>query len=93
MRWIGLKAEDFVSLRYADETSMRLTARDRASAASMLASEEWRDGVGNVLPGLKEAVAELRRMLMLNRKAEIQILDERDGGLGEWLKRRLSQRS
>lgn len=55
----------------------------------MLASKEWRDESGIVLPGLQEATLELQRMLMLNRKAEIQILDEREGGLEQWLTRRL----
>lgn len=86
LKWIGLKA---AQVQNTDQPSMFLTMRDRGAALSMLVSEEWRDGSDGVLPGLDEAVTELRRMLMLNRKAEIQILDERDGGLEEWLTRKL----
>jgi len=79
MRWIGLKAEDAVSFGHVDEPTLQLTTRDRVMAASMLASEEWRDASGAILPDLQDGIAELQRMLMLNRKAEIQILDERKG--------------
>ncbi len=58
-------------------------------AISMLASAEWRDQSGVILPGMDETLIELRWMLMLNRKAEIQILDERQGCLEEWLTEKL----
>jgi meiotic recombination protein SPO11 len=59
---------------------MKLTARDRTKAACMLEwdlcaeggpEEDWRH--------------ELQAMLMLNTKAEMQILDELPGGLVSWL--------
>ncbi|KIX09707.1 uncharacterized protein Z518_00788 [Rhinocladiella mackenziei CBS 650.93] len=93
LKWLGLKVEDVVSFGHPDEPSMLLTTRDRITAISMLASEEWRDGSGAVLPDLRETMAELQRMLMLNRKAEIQILDERKGGLQDWLVRKLGDGS
>jgi hypothetical protein len=68
---------------------MQLTKRDRMTALSMLASPEWEDESNNILPGLVEAIVELRRMLMLNRKAEIQSLDERHGSLEDWLTKKL----
>jgi meiotic recombination protein SPO11 len=90
MRWIGLKANDVISQEnLAHDSYIPLTMRDRAVAVSMLASEEWRDQSGVVLPGMGETLVELRRMLMLNRKAEIQILDDREGGLDGWLTKRL----
>jgi meiotic recombination protein SPO11 len=59
---------------------MRLTARDRSKAQRML---EWdicaEDGPETVWR------TELQRMLMLNVKAEMQILDELPGGLLLWL--------
>jgi meiotic recombination protein SPO11 len=59
---------------------MRLTARDRRKAQRML---EWdvcaEDGLE---PTWR---TELQRMLMLNVKAEMQILDELPGGLVQWL--------
>jgi len=90
MRWIGLKANDVISQEnLAHDSYIPLTMRDRAVAVSMLASEEWRDQSGVVLPGMGETLVELRRMLMLNRKAEIQILDDREGGLDGWLTKSL----
>ena len=89
IRWIGLEAEDVVSSEDSDNHSLHLTNRDRIAAVSMLASQEWQDDSGEMLPGLQEPVAELRRMLMLNRKAEIQSLDETQGGLGDWLTEKL----
>jgi len=89
MKWIGLKAEDVVELGSTDESSIRLTARDRVTALSMLTSNEWRDESGTVLPGLQECIVELQRMLILNRKTEIQALCEREGGLENWLTQRL----
>lgn len=63
---------------------MRLTARDRKKAHRML---EWdmcaEDGPE---PVWRE---ELQRMLMLNIKAEMQILDELPGGLVAWLSSKL----
>ena len=59
---------------------MKLTARDRTRAARML---EWNlcteDGPEQ---GWRQ---ELQKMLMLNIKAEMQILDELPGGLVSWL--------
>ena len=89
IKWVGAKTEDIVSLEDASDPSMQLTKRDRVAAMSMLASQEWRDDSGEMLPGLQEAVAELRRMLMLNRKAEIQSLDENRGGVADWLTEKL----
>lgn len=89
MRWFGLKAEDVVLSQQADDVSMALSQRDRMTAISMLASAEWQDEWGDVLPGLSEPATELRRMLMLNRKAEIQSLDETRGGLEDWVKAKL----
>ena len=40
----------------------------------------------------EESIAELQRMLQLNVKAEMQILDERSrGGLVDWLDARIGQ--
>jgi meiotic recombination protein SPO11 len=63
---------------------MRLTTRDRKKAQQML---EWdicaQEGAE---AGWR---SELQRMLMLNTKAEMQILDEHAGGLVSWLKKEL----
>lgn len=63
---------------------MKLTPRDRQKARKML---EW-----EVLAetGLEpEWRRELQTMMMLNVKAEMQIFEERKGGLGLWLRREL----
>ncbi|KIX94171.1 uncharacterized protein Z520_10197 [Fonsecaea multimorphosa CBS 102226] len=91
MRWVGLKAEDVVSNNDIGSPVLQLSKRDRVTAIGLLASQEWRDQAGTVLPGLQEAVTEIQRMLMLNRKAEIQSLDEGQGGLEDWLTGRLIQ--
>ena len=91
IKWIGLKAGDIVSLGYVNETSLRMTARDRAMALSMLGSDEWRDKSGQILPGLDECTLELQRLLMLSRKAEIQILGEVEGGIYAWLTKKLER--
>ncbi|EXJ91992.1 hypothetical protein A1O3_00542 [Capronia epimyces CBS 606.96] len=89
MRWIGVKAEDITTLGHAHGELLPLSMRDRAIAASMLASEEWRNDTGEMLPGLQEGIADLQRMLMLGRKAEIQILGYGDDGIEPWLVKKL----
>ena len=93
MRWIGLKSADLVLASDAPNLSLHLSARDRSVALSMLSSDEWRDEAGDILPGLKECYVELQRMLLLNKKAEIQILEELAGGAEKWLTERLSVRA
>lgn len=65
---------------------MRLTVRDRTKAIQML---KWdlcaEDGLEQ---GWRR---ELQTMLMLNFKAELQILDELPGGLVPWLSNELDQ--
>lgn len=90
MIWIGLKSEDLMTMADGENSWLSMSIRDRSAAISMLNSGEWKDEVGNLLPGLRDCHAELQRMLWLNRKAEIQILDEMEGGLYGWLTRTLS---
>lgn len=61
---------------------LRMTARDRRRAVSML---KW-----SQLEEDEEVRRELQVMLMLGIKAEMQILDERPGGLAGWLRGRLA---
>jgi meiotic recombination protein SPO11 len=97
LRWIGVKSHHLktpVSTNngYAErdvrqtQGLMKLTRRDRCKARRMLEWEvfaedgieiEWRN--------------ELQIMLMLNVKAEMQIFEERDGGLALWLKGELGR--
>jgi meiotic recombination protein SPO11 len=91
IRWLGVKSHHMsrtpVSESDTDTSTMshlqglmKLTARDRTKAARML---EWNlcaeDGPE------QEWRQELQTMLMLNIKAEMQILDELPGGLVSWV--------
>jgi len=86
VHWLGLKSSDLDNQREMDNDSglLRLTGRDRRIATKMLqraifAEEveiEWR--------------RELQVMLMLNMKAEIQLLSERLEGIEGWLEKKIS---
>jgi meiotic recombination protein SPO11 len=97
IRWLGVKSHHMsrtpVDEEHTDTSAMpqlqglmRLTARDRTKAARML---EWNlIGVDGPEQGWRQ---ELQMMLMLNIKAEMQILDELAGGLVSWLSYELGQ--
>lgn len=87
LHWLGLTSEEVCSAdddRHNQEL-LPLTARDRRKASKML---EWQnlqeDGIE---AGWRR---ELQVMLTLNYKAEIQRMDEKEGGVQEWLKEKLS---
>ncbi|USP72959.1 meiosis-specific topoisomerase spo11 [Curvularia clavata] len=82
IRWLGVKSQDLIQSTEGGEVSeinvvpqlqgpMRLTVRDRKKAAQML---EW-DLCGEYGPE-QSWRQELQRMLMLNIKAEMQVMDE-----------------
>ncbi|TVY13582.1 Meiotic recombination protein rec12 [Lachnellula arida] len=87
VEWLGVRSCDFLGVAAAEGEGvqearevglLRLTRRDRRIAAKMLERGDGRvDGEG----GWKR---ELRVMLMLNVKAEIQVLGNAEA-LGEWL--------
>jgi meiotic recombination protein SPO11 len=82
IRWLGVRSCDFLNTETEIQGLLNLTARDRRVAVKMLAKcvdEEERD---------VEWKREFRVMLMLNVKAEIQILGNGDM-LGEWLDKKL----
>jgi meiotic recombination protein SPO11 len=97
IRWLGVKGHD-VSRTPVGECDtgtgtmpelqglMRLTPRDRLKALRML---EWdlcvEDGPE------RSWRSELQAMLMLNIKAQMQILDELPGGLIPWLSAKLAK--
>jgi meiotic recombination protein SPO11 len=82
IRWLGVRSCDFLDTEKGIQGLLSLTARDRKIAVKMLgrtvgeedSDEEWK--------------RELQVMLMLNVKAEIQILGNRDV-LGEWLDKKV----
>ena len=59
---------------------MALTGRDRKMAVRMLGGDVFAEG------GEAEWRRELQVMVMLDAKAEIQLLDRRPGGLEGWLR-------
>jgi meiotic recombination protein SPO11 len=82
IRWLGVRSCDFLNTETEIQALLNLTARDRRIAVTMLAKcmgEEERD---------EEWKRELQVMLMLNVKAEIQILGNGEK-LGEWLDKKL----
>jgi meiotic recombination protein SPO11 len=63
---------------------LKLSARDRRIATKMLAREGWEENGKEW-----EWRVEMQRMLMLGTKAEIQILNQGEDGLEDWLDTRL----
>lgn len=83
---LGVSTSDIVARADPDDAFIPLSARDRKKAISMLTNSpvwasdgpepEWR--------------AELQQMLMLNLKAETEILYQREGGLEGWIDRKMA---
>lgn len=95
LQWLGVRSWDVVSLvkpltggGNVDPCEihglMSLTNRDRRLAINMLERGSYeQDGQD------PEWMRELQVMLMLNMKAEIQVLEQREGGITQWLKEAL----
>lgn len=87
LQWLGLRVSDIVAIpdEFGDKALCPLTKHDRNKILSMLQnSPVWAsDG-----PEPQWRV-ELQRMLMLNFKAEIEVLYEHIGGLEGWIDRRM----
>ncbi|KAE9364749.1 DNA topoisomerase IV, alpha subunit [Stipitochalara longipes BDJ] len=81
MRWLGVRSCDFLETEKDIQDLLNLTARDRRIAEKMLGKcvSEERD---------EEWKRELQVMLVLNVKAEIQILGNGEM-LGKWLDKKL----
>jgi meiotic recombination protein SPO11 len=79
IQWLDLRSEHVLSgeATHADQGLLTLTARDRTKARSMLG---WQ-----VLEGDEDLRRELRVMLMLNVKAELQLLDATSAGMSNLL--------
>ncbi|KGO43306.1 Winged helix-turn-helix transcription repressor DNA-binding [Penicillium expansum] len=87
LQWLGLRVTDIIAVPevLGDTALLSLTTRDRRKIMAMLRNSpvwasdgpepEWR--------------AELQRMLVLNLKAEIEILYGCQGGLEGWINRRM----
>ena len=87
IQWLGVQSQDVLAENEHDEYSglLRLSARDRKKAADMLEkSEVLREGDIE-----KVWRRELQVMLMLNVKAEMEILADRQGGVKGWVEEKL----
>ncbi|KAE8416354.1 meiotic recombination protein spo11 [Aspergillus pseudocaelatus] len=86
--WLGLRTSDVVSGAPSNDDGalIRLTVRDRKKIMSMLSNNPVWAAEGPEL----EWRAELQQMLMLNLKAEIEILYDRDEGLEEWIDQKMA---
>lgn len=83
IQWIGVKSSQIGQEDDLHQTQglLKLSARDRRKATSMLERKQFaEDGTE------PEWRRELQFMLMLNIKAEIQLLEARSDGLVGWLK-------
>ncbi|OWP04320.1 hypothetical protein B2J93_9388 [Marssonina coronariae] len=83
VRWLGVQSHDFVEQDEGVQGLLKMSARDRRIARKML------ERASGEHAGVEEEwMRELQVMLMLNVKAEIQILGNGEK-LGEWLDSRL----
>lgn len=64
-----------------------MTARDRSKACALLGKK-----ISEEMAEEREWRRELQVMLMLNVKAEMQILSDAEGGLERWLERSITMR-
>jgi hypothetical protein len=81
MKWLGIKSSDLVGISTNESNQLiTLSERDRRLAISML----HRFIVHHELKDF-DMKKELQCMLVLNCKAEIQLVESLEGGLSEWL--------
>ncbi|KAI9892467.1 MAG: hypothetical protein M1814_001424 [Vezdaea aestivalis] len=83
--WLGLHSADLAEPSLSRPVTMSLTAGDRTKALSLL-SKEYMGEHGKE----KGWRLEVQRMLMLNRKAEIQMMNESDSSIFcEWIESKM----
>lgn len=87
VQWLGVRSCDILQRGIDKIGSLKLTQRDRRIAMRMLEKEAF-DEDGTEVDWRRE----LQMMLMLNLKAEIQVLSPGDGGLEGWLDESLTGR-
>lgn len=87
IQWLGIQGRDILAVNGQDEYSglLRLSARDRKKAVDMLERSEFLQEHGKE----EEWRRELQVMLMLNVKAEMEVLAEREGGVRRWVEEKL----
>lgn len=84
MKWLGMKLDDVVSGTMTEEPLLPLTLIDRERIRAMLARQSSDADLVQ-----QQVLSELQKMLVLDVKAEMQLLDDRPGGLVQWLEERI----
>lgn len=91
IQWLGLRTSDVVAGAdpQGDDTLMPLSSRDRKKAIAMLKNNPvfTEDGPE------RQWRSELQQMLMLNLKAEVEVLYDRDRGLEGWINQQIRKYS
>ncbi|OQD72816.1 hypothetical protein PENDEC_c019G03401 [Penicillium decumbens] len=87
LRWLGLRVSDAITSAGASDSDglLTLSVRDRRKIVMMLRNNPV---LANDGPEAEWRV-ELQRMLMLNVKAEIELMYDREGGLEMWIDQRM----
>jgi meiotic recombination protein SPO11 len=92
LQWLGLRSTHLdaaMSDVHASQELMALTKRDRLMARRMLEREAFRECGGEeedrAASSMTSPRTELQRMLVLNTKAELQVLDAIPGGVDQVL--------
>jgi meiotic recombination protein SPO11 len=85
MELLGLQSNNLPAIppreqRSEEEEMLRLSKRDRVKAEHLIENR-----INPEFSVDHELVKQLQVMLMLNVKAEIQILEAKEGGLSDWL--------
>lgn len=92
IQWLGVRSRDVLAGNGGQgeyNGLLRLSAKDRKKATDMLERGEGLQEGG----AEKEWRRELQVMLMLNIKAEMEILAEREGGVTGWVEEKLLESS
>jgi len=85
MEWIGVKFDDITRAFGEDVVSKELTDTDMKKLKSMCASL-------SKIPGMEDCISDLEIMRIRGRKVEIQVLEDRPGGLYGWLENKLCEK-
>ena len=88
LRWLGIHSKDLIDIIKKDDDAasglLALSIRDRKRAMKMLKKDELAENGRE-----RQWRREIQGMLMLNIKAEMEILNEREGGMEAWLEKKL----
>jgi DNA topoisomerase VI subunit A len=85
MKWLGMKSAD-VAVLSDSATTMSLSTKDRKRAVNLIEGTIVRED--EIIEELRDCRDELQRMLMLNKRAEIEILEDR---LSPWVEDKISK--